>query len=138
MNTGSATAAASTARKETGEFNHKATYAMTKRGIFRDDVIGEVLGVSERTARHYKSEPCVAYMVELRQTLERQERENANRSSKPFILDFVSTPEVAAGWRSNGLRGEIGELLRQGLSQSDVARYLGISRQLVSYHAKAT
>jgi hypothetical protein len=73
-------------------------------------------------------------LIEVRR---RGQVEASNRNSKPFILDFLNGPDAAASWRSNGLRDDVRELLADGLSQSDIARVLGRSRQIISYHAKA-
>jgi hypothetical protein len=181
------------ARQDTANFHLKATHALTKRGIVRKDVIAEVLGIAEYTAKRLRKTPCPDHIREqiIAQRADRQQKqarkdmgpvwrgriERWNRMIRRVWPDeaipehlglmeivsilkergawedqipsstsdrdywdepFVNGPEAVASWRSNGLRNDVRELLADGLSQSDIARVLGRSKQIISYHAKAT
>lgn len=49
--------------------------------------------------------------------------------------DVVPRPRVS-GRRSTGTRGAVGKLLEKGLSRTEIARELGVSKPTVTYHAK--
>lgn len=136
MTTHAAVKAASQARTETGEFNHKAAYALGRLGIYRSDVIGEVLGVDRRTVQRHLGTPCPADIVEMVEVQQRKEYEQSQCTGVPFRFDFVGTPEEAETWCSSGVRQEIRYHLSRGTTQSDIARLLGMSRQAVSKHVK--
>jgi predicted transcriptional regulator len=141
MNTKSITPAterANQARKEEAEFRHKAVHILTEMGWTTCAIAGE-LRVTQRRVQALAKQPCEALEVERREAREREARERFARTSTPlFNEDF---PEEEPPIQLDGslpTREKVKRYLRERkVSQAEVARRLGISRQAVSKHAQA-
>ncbi|MDG4896492.1 winged helix-turn-helix domain-containing protein [Mesorhizobium sp. WSM4976] len=123
--------AASAAKRDQGEFNHKAVKALTTNGIERS-AIAALLGLSEATARRLQYTPCPAYDEE------RRDRENRRAPCTRFLSDAdIAWEEIMQGTRGDmraTIQGFLEDLSSRRLTQGDVAKLLGISQQAVSRH----
>ncbi|WP_018235103.1 helix-turn-helix domain-containing protein [Ensifer sp. BR816] len=125
---------ANQARKEATEFNHKAVHILIELGWTTCAIAGE-LDISQRTVRRLREQPCEALEVELRETRERGTRA-ARISSGPFFNeDFPEDRETIQLDEALPTREKVRRCLRLGkMSQAEIARRLGVSRQAVSKH----
>lgn len=126
--------AASAAKRDQGEFNHKAVKALAARGIGRS-AIAALLGLSEATARRLQYTPCPAYDEE------RREPENRRAPSALFLSDadiaWEDTMQGSRGGMRATVQGFLEDLSSRRLTQGDVAKLLGISQQAVSRHVNS-
>lgn len=133
---------ASTARRDIGEFNHLAVLTMHQQGHTRD-AIAEALGLSLRSVRRYINTPCEAFDqqrhgIAWRGRVERYER-SGRRSSAPFlVVEYLKDriPPEQAVWLDDlhFTKDRVAFYLFNGMTQSAIARKLGITRQTVSQH----
>ncbi|MBZ9977809.1 MarR family transcriptional regulator [Mesorhizobium sp. BR-1-1-10] len=126
--------AASAAKRDQGEFNHKAVKALTARGIGRS-TIAALLGLSEATARRLQYTPCPAY------DNERREPENRSAPTALFLSDadieWEETMQGSRGDMRTTIQSFLEDLSSRRLTQGDVAKLLGISQQAVSRHVNS-
>lgn len=128
---------ANQARKETAEFNHKAVHILAELGWTTCAIAGE-LEITQRRVQALNKLPCKALEVERREARER-EAHAARGADAPFF-----TEELLQGrepiWLDEALptREKIKRYMQDGrISQAEVSRRLGISRQAVSKHVQA-
>ena len=125
------TANATTATHEGAGFNHKAALALRDHGASRQE-IADVLAVAPRSVRRFLSTPCPEYEVEKAERSQRQAHEKAARNGTPFVRDddFVSDCAI----KVRNVREQIRAMRPEGRPKAEIARNLGISRQLLRYH----
>ncbi|MBX5209133.1 hypothetical protein [Rhizobium sp. NZLR11] len=128
------TAAATQAKRDTREFNHKAAHAMAIAGESVAE-ISKVLELSKNAVYKYLAEPCPALAVELAQAKQHVVEHRSQSIGMPFCLpeDSLCTDKEA---RVIAMRTEIGEMLGRRMRKADIARMLGITPQLLQYHVK--
>ncbi|MEY9584063.1 winged helix-turn-helix transcriptional regulator [Sinorhizobium fredii] len=137
-----ATGRANQARKEEAEFRHKAVHILTEMGWTTCAIAGE-LGITQRRVQALLKQPCEALEVERREAGEREAREQAARtSSAPFFTEgWPAEENLEPIWlkedREAPTREKVKRYLQDGkVSQAEIARRLGISRQAVSKHVE--
>lgn len=133
---------ANLARKQAAEFKHKAAHIWAELGWTTCAIAGE-LKLSSRRVQTLIKQPCKALEVERREAAEREAREQAARtSSAPFFTEEWPDEDrepiwLKADWEVP-TREKIKRYMQNGkVSQAEIARRLGISRQAVSKHVEA-
>jgi predicted transcriptional regulator len=126
------TAASSQTKADQSVFHQMAASLMRDRG-YQVVHIAKILGLSERSIYGYLESPCHELIAEQKANAERLQGIVARTLTAPNELfcqpdDFLTDEEM--------LRAEIGVRLARGMRKADVARQLGMSRQLLQHHAK--
>jgi DNA-binding CsgD family transcriptional regulator len=132
--TATRTAAATQAKRDTREFNHKAAHAMAVAGESIAE-IAKVLELSKNAVYKYLAEPCPALAVELAQAKQHVVEHRSQSLGMSFCLpeDSICTEKEA---RVTAMRTEINEMLGRKMRKAEIARTLGITPQLLQYHVK--
>lgn len=128
------TAAASQAKRDARDFNHKAAHALAVAGESIAE-IAKVLELSKNAVYKYLAKPCPVVAVERAQAEQHKVERRALTVAVPFCIpdDSLSTDKEA---RVIAIRTKIGEMRDRKMRKADIARALGITSQLLQYHVK--
>lgn len=134
-------ARANQARKETAEFNHKAAHILVELGWTTCATAGE-LGITQRHVQALIKQPCEALEVERWAVKEREVQVACGVGSPFFTETFPDGPpkdrEPICLDEALPTREKVKLCMQDGrISQAEIARRLGISRQAVSKHVQA-
>lgn len=139
------TNAANQSRSETATFNQMAAHVLASQG-WKVDGIADLLGISERTVWRHLKEPCDALEPEREGADKRAKWETHMRTKRgkaPFmvadflrangVLDDAGASWLNDGWQDMTTKEKVRLYLADGVvSQSWIARRLGVSRQAVA------
>lgn len=131
---------ANQARKEGAEFNHKAVHILAELGWTTCAIAGK-LEITQRHVQALIKQPCKALAVERREARER-EAQAARDANAPFFTEAFPEKEPPLQLDPSLPTGEkvrryMRDMQNGRVSQAEVARRLGISRQAVSKHVQA-
>ncbi|TIT66277.1 MAG: MarR family transcriptional regulator [Mesorhizobium sp.] len=127
-------ALATIAKRDQFDFNHKAVKVLTAKG-FRRSTIAATLELSERSVRRYQSTQCLAWDAERAIELRRISITATLGTVRFQSDDDIEWESMMLGARGD-TRASVFDALKEGLSQADIARLLGISPPAVSRHVK--